>query len=92
MVRLLIPLVGFVFIFGGVTAAVRYYVNMQKIASVMKEAHFDGGPLDGTVQKLKTLPEEYHYGDAIYRHNGGGIYQFEDYLGTGETVQGINNW
>jgi hypothetical protein len=67
-------------------------INAKRVAEVLKDAYFDGGPLDGKTHKLKTLPAEYHYADAVYKHNGGGVYTFEDYLTDTDSYQAVKGW
>lgn len=92
--RILIELL----LIGGLLTGVGFYftqkhIRASKIAKVLKEAYFQGGPLDNQTHKLKSLPNTYLFGDAVYRHDGGGIYTFQDYLNDGASViQEIEGW
>lgn len=84
-------------IFGALAGGLYWFtsrvIRAKKVQKILKEAYFDGGPLDGETHKLKTLPNEYMFGDAVYRHDGGGMYHFEDYLHDGtDRVQDIAGW
>ncbi len=48
-------------------------------AKRMRPAYFSGGPLDGQKRPMLEFAETITSGDAIYRHNGMGVYT---YVGT----------
>lgn len=86
-----------VIIFGALGIGAWYfssrYIRAKNTQLILKEAYFEGGPLDQQTHKLKSLPNEYMFGDAVYQHNGGGVYVFQDYLNDGTpVVQGLEGW
>ena len=61
------------------------WIRSRKKSRTTLGAYFSGGPLDGKVLKLETLPPVYtHYEgrgkSAVYKTQGNGVYLFDDYV------------
>lgn len=61
------------------------WLRSRRKRRLVHEAFFSGGPLDGTSRKLPELPAVFqdHLPKgkvAIYKHQGMGVYLFDDYV------------
>lgn len=71
---------------GSIAAILAYFNNRKNKKNTRLEATFVGGPLDGRKLGVSSYTPLYLHkdislpGDALYKHNGDGLYVFDEYV------------
>jgi hypothetical protein len=75
-----------IFVVALVAAFLWYWFKSKSKPKPRSEATFIGGPLDSTTKKFVSFPAVYtvfdrqRLGTAVYKHEGNGLYSFDEYI------------